>query len=105
MDTVLPTPGSVPRMQEAMLRVRDLTMLQAFNAKERELEDWTALVGSVRPRLGIKGVVQPKGSVMAVIEVGLEGDGHESEGKGEVAGMGEGEVKGEEHEKGDRSKE
>ena len=37
MDTVLPTPGSKGVVEEALLRVRDLTMMQAFNAPEREL--------------------------------------------------------------------
>ncbi|MCJ1366857.1 hypothetical protein MMC16_005987 [Acarospora aff. strigata] len=69
MDTVLPTPGSVPTTQEAMLRVRDLTMMQAFNSHERELDDWTKLLATTEPKLGLKGVVQPFGSVMSVMEV------------------------------------
>jgi 6-hydroxytryprostatin B O-methyltransferase len=35
MDTVLPMPRSVPVSEERIVRVRDLTMLQAFNSKER----------------------------------------------------------------------
>jgi 6-hydroxytryprostatin B O-methyltransferase len=72
MDTVLPRPGSIPATQEAVLRVRDLTMRQTFNSKERELDDWTALFAAVDPMLRIVAVVQPPGSVMAVMEVARE---------------------------------
>ena len=40
MDTVLPKPGSVPVSVERIARARDMTMLQAFNSKERDLDDW-----------------------------------------------------------------
>ncbi|KAH8585876.1 putative sterigmatocystin 8-O-methyltransferase precursor, partial [Bisporella sp. PMI_857] len=41
MDTVLPVPGDNEDVNvEAMLRVRDLTMLETFNSRERELGDW-----------------------------------------------------------------
>ncbi|KAM0545987.1 hypothetical protein ACHAPJ_011099 [Fusarium lateritium] len=39
MDTVLPNPGSIPASKERLLRVRDLTMMQAFNSLERGIED------------------------------------------------------------------
>lgn len=71
MDTVLPRPGSIRATQEAVLRVRDLTMWQAFNSKERELDDWMALFAAVDPMLRIKAVVQPPGSSMAIMEVAL----------------------------------
>jgi 6-hydroxytryprostatin B O-methyltransferase len=69
MDTVLPPPESMSAEDEARLRVRDLTMMQAFNAKEREWEDWQALVGGVKPELEIKACKTPDGSVMAVMEI------------------------------------
>jgi 6-hydroxytryprostatin B O-methyltransferase len=72
MDTVLPLPGSIPATQEAVLRVRDLTMWQAFNSKERELEEWTTLFTAVDPTLRIHAVVQPPGSSMAIMEVARE---------------------------------
>jgi len=74
MDTVLPAPGSVPATQEATLRVRDLSMMQTFNAKERELEDWNALLKAVDERLRLKNVVQPFGSSMSVLEVVRDDD-------------------------------
>lgn len=74
MDTVLPTPGSVPISVERIIRVRDLTMLQAFNSKERELLDWKNLLSLVDPKLQIINVIQPFGSAMSVLEVMLRSD-------------------------------
>ena len=69
MDTVLPMPGTVPVSVERIVRVRDLTMMQAFNSKERELEDWKALLAAADERLRLVNVVQPFGSDMSVLEV------------------------------------
>jgi 2-polyprenyl-6-methoxyphenol hydroxylase-like FAD-dependent oxidoreductase len=69
MDTVLPKSGTIPILEERKLRVRDLTMIQAFNAKERELEDWQSLVE--KAGLEIMSVRHPAGSVMSLLEVGL----------------------------------
>ncbi|KAF2234946.1 S-adenosyl-L-methionine-dependent methyltransferase [Viridothelium virens] len=71
MDTVLPKPGSVPVSIERIVRVRDLTMMQAFNSKERDLDDWTDLLGAADPRLQLVRVVQPFGSAMSILEVAL----------------------------------
>ena len=71
MDTVLPTPGSVPVSIERIVRVRDLTMLQAFNSKERDLDDWKNLLAITDSRLQLVRVVQPFGSAMSVLEVAL----------------------------------
>lgn len=78
MDTILPPPGTVGRVQEANMRVRDLTMLQNFNSKERELEEWRNLFESAVPKLELLGWKQPPGSVMAVMEVGLVHGGRSS---------------------------
>lgn len=69
MDTVLPRPGSVPSVTEAALRVRDLSMMQVHNSKERELEEWVALLKGGDERLRLVNVVQPFGSSMSVLEV------------------------------------
>ncbi|GAB1312819.1 S-adenosyl-L-methionine-dependent methyltransferase [Madurella fahalii] len=74
MDTVLPDPGSVPPSVERIARARDLTMMQAFNSKERGLEDWKYLLGLVSSRLKLAGVVQPFGSAMSVLEVTLSAE-------------------------------
>lgn len=71
MDTVLPSPGSEPISAERLVRVRDLTMLQAFNSKERDLEDWESLFAAAHPDLRLVGVVQPFGSTMSVLELSL----------------------------------
>ncbi|GAB7350134.1 hypothetical protein MBLNU459_g0806t2 [Dothideomycetes sp. NU459] len=72
MDTVLPAPGSVPLSVERIARARDLTMMQAFNSKERDLEDWKGLLKMSDQRLRIVAVVQPVGSAMSVLEVVLD---------------------------------
>lgn len=69
MDSVLPAPGSGPRTVEAALRVRDLAMMETHNSKERELDEWAALLKTADPRLTIKAVHQPMGSMMAILEV------------------------------------
>ena len=76
MDTVLPEPGEVPVSVERLVRIRDLTMMQAFNSRERGLEDWKGLLAGVDGRLRLRGVETPEGSDMAVLEVVLE-DGKE----------------------------
>ncbi|RYP62691.1 hypothetical protein DL769_007198 [Monosporascus sp. CRB-8-3] len=72
MDTVLPLPGEGSRTEEAVLRVRDLTMQQAHNAHERSEVEWKELLRRAHPALKIKRVVQPFKSVMAVIEIAFE---------------------------------
>ena len=72
MDTVLPEPGSVPVTVERIVRVRDLTMMQAFNSKERDLEGWKDLLAAADPILQLVSVNQPYGSAMSVLEVALD---------------------------------
>ena len=67
MDTILPPQGSIPPLQEALLRVRDLTMTQNFNSRERELDDWIGLFERVKPKLRLKDYKQPYGSSMAIM--------------------------------------
>lgn len=71
MDMVLPKPGSGSRTFEATLRQKDLTMIQTFNAKERDLDEWKALLTDADPRLGIRAVARPDGCEHSVIEVML----------------------------------
>jgi 6-hydroxytryprostatin B O-methyltransferase len=63
---LLPIPGSTGLAQEALLRVRDLTMIQSFNSKERELAEFVELLdlaSSRHARLVLKGVHTPAGSL------------------------------------------
>ena len=69
MDTVLPRPGSVPVVTEAYLRARDLSMMQVHNSRERELDEWVALLKGGDERLRLQNVVQPFGSSMSILEV------------------------------------
>jgi len=73
MDSILPLPGTLPRFQDAYLRVRDLTMTQLFNSRERELEEWKDLFSSTEPKLELREWKEPPGSNMAVMEVALVG--------------------------------
>ncbi|KAK9422283.1 putative O-methyltransferase domain-containing protein [Seiridium unicorne] len=75
MDTVLPLPGQgSSRTEEARLRVRDLTMLQAHNAHERSKTQWQGLLERAHPALKIKRIVQPFKSLMAILEVAFEAE-------------------------------
>ena len=72
MDTVLPIPGSISAAEEALLRVRDLTMIQTFNSKERELGEFEELFEQAKDQGGCLALVnlrKPAGSVMSVMEV------------------------------------
>ncbi|KAK3713684.1 hypothetical protein LTR37_008378 [Vermiconidia calcicola] len=72
MDTVLPPPGTISVLLEQQLRTRDLMMMQVFNARERELEDWKSLVSRVG--MEVARIEQPLDSVMALLTVQLDGD-------------------------------
>lgn len=69
MDMVLPTPGTSSQTFEAALRQKDLTMRQVLNAKEREVEDWHALIRKVDERLRIVAIRRPEGSQQSIIEI------------------------------------
>lgn len=73
MDSVLPAPGKIPATQESLLRVRDLTMMEVFNSRERSLDDWTALLEQADQRLRLSNVVQPFGSMMSAMEIVFDG--------------------------------
>lgn len=69
MDTVLPDPGQVLATKERVLRSRDLTMMQTFNAKERSLDDWKDILKGDTYNLQLKDVNQPAGSHMNLLVV------------------------------------
>lgn len=80
MDTVVPLPGSISVVEEALLRVRDLTMIQTFNSKERELGEFTELFAQAADEEGflvLKNIVKPPGSAMSVMEVAYQAHQHE----------------------------
>lgn len=74
-DIVLSDPGKISTTHEGMLRVSDLTLMQAFNSKERELTDFAELLDpahSYDDRLVLKAVHTPAGSLTSVLEVAWE---------------------------------
>jgi 6-hydroxytryprostatin B O-methyltransferase len=74
MDMVLPKPGSGSSFYEAALRQKDLMMIGTFNAKEREEEEWRALLKKADSRLVVRAIKRPAGSELSVIEAGLENE-------------------------------
>lgn len=50
-------------------RAEDLTMGAIFNSKERTVSEWSALFKDADPRFVLKGVIEPKGSALGILEV------------------------------------
>ncbi|KAF2993495.1 hypothetical protein E8E13_000351 [Curvularia kusanoi] len=69
MDMVLPIPGTESPDSEAALRQKDLAMIQTFNAKEREMEQWLELIRAVDPRIHVLHVRRPEGAQHSVLDV------------------------------------
>ena len=72
MDGIIPEPNTIPKSEERIIRVMDVQMMTAFNFRERERADWEALFTSADPRLKLRNVVKPEGSVNSVMEVVFE---------------------------------
>lgn len=70
MDTVLPQPGTTTALHEQRLRVRDLMMRQVFNSREREMDEWKALLDQAG--LKLSEVTMPDDSVMGVLTARLK---------------------------------
>lgn len=90
MDTVLPDQaGSIGVVEEGLLRVRDLTMIQTFNSRERELGEFVELFKQARDEDGclvLKRVTKPPGSLMSVMEVAYQTYGSEDTITGAING-------------------
>ncbi|KAJ5041450.1 O-methyltransferase-domain-containing protein [Bipolaris maydis] len=69
MDMVLPIPGTESPDSEAALRQKDLAMIQTFNTKEREMEQWLELIRAVDPRIHVWKVRRPEGAQHSVLDV------------------------------------
>jgi hypothetical protein len=52
----------------------DLTMGAVFNAQERTVSDWRRILQEADSGFVLQGVVQPKGSALALIDVRWEGE-------------------------------
>jgi 6-hydroxytryprostatin B O-methyltransferase len=69
IDVVVPSPESEDGFDSQALRKNDVRMMQMFNGREREYEDWTGLFQSVDPKLDVKSFEQAKGNVLGFLEV------------------------------------
>lgn len=55
-------------------RSADLNMGAIFNARERSVAEWKALITEADARFQLKQVIQPKGSALAIMEVRWDGN-------------------------------
>ena len=53
---------------DLLFRAMDVTMLEIGNAKERDLDEWRSLFAHADTRFKFKGITQPEGSDLALIE-------------------------------------
>lgn len=44
-------------------------MTAIFNSQERTIDEWTALLTHADTRFVLKGVIEPKGSALGIMEV------------------------------------
>ena len=51
------------------IRMMDLNMGAAFNARERTVSEWKTLLAEADARLILKSVVEPPGSALGILEV------------------------------------
>ncbi|KAI9644379.1 hypothetical protein NHQ30_007736 [Ciborinia camelliae] len=66
-ESCLPDFGTMSLYGQRFLRATDLTMKQIQNARERDQEDWTALVKSTDSRYHLQSISRPEGSELAII--------------------------------------
>ena len=69
VDVIVPSPESDDDVNSLSLRRNDVRMMQMFNGREREYEDWVDLFHSADRRLSVKSFKQPKGSILGFMEV------------------------------------
>ncbi|EFE34668.1 O-methyltransferase, putative [Trichophyton benhamiae CBS 112371] len=72
-EVFMPEPGSLAYWNERDIRSMDLEMAFTFNSRERTLADWEALFKAADPGFVLKGVVNPPGSAMGILEFVWEG--------------------------------
>lgn len=74
MEAVVPSSGTkAPMPVHRLFSALDLQMFSMLNAKERTAEDWAALLKSADERLVIKGIHEPPGSAIGLVEAMLKG--------------------------------
>ncbi|ETS86516.1 hypothetical protein PFICI_00344 [Pestalotiopsis fici W106-1] len=68
-DAVMPGPGEVPLWRERHIRSMDLNMLGGFNARERSIQEWKALLAAADERFVIRRVIPHARSSMSIKEI------------------------------------
>jgi hypothetical protein len=71
MDGLVPPVDQAPRVVNRLMSGLDMQMLTMCNAKERTVEDWTALLKLADQRLELVRVHAPPGSAFAMMEAKL----------------------------------
>ncbi|MCJ1379615.1 hypothetical protein MMC17_002717 [Xylographa soralifera] len=71
-ELCIPEPGMLSKFQEKPLRSFDIVMMECYNAKERDVEEWAQLFLAADSRFMFRGVKVPMGSKLAIIEVSWE---------------------------------
>ncbi|THC92138.1 hypothetical protein EYZ11_008383 [Aspergillus tanneri] len=66
----LEKPWEVPMWRRRLVSAMDIGMLQLLNARERDEQQWKALLREADARYQWIGVQRPEGSALAIIEVG-----------------------------------
>jgi 6-hydroxytryprostatin B O-methyltransferase len=71
-DIVLPQQGSIPAIEERVMRMNDLFLHQFTNTFERAFTEWEAIVAAADDRLHVKRVYRNTGSILSLMEITLE---------------------------------
>jgi 6-hydroxytryprostatin B O-methyltransferase len=71
-DIILPQQGSIPAIEERVMRMNDLLLHQFTNTSERAFTEWEALVAAADDRLHVKRVYRNAGSILSLMEITLE---------------------------------
>ncbi|KAF7903124.1 hypothetical protein EAE99_012150 [Botrytis elliptica] len=66
-EACLPDFGTMSLYEQRFLRATDMTMKQIQNARERDQEDWGALVKAADSRYKLQSISRPEGSELAII--------------------------------------
>ncbi|KAH9997808.1 sterigmatocystin 8-O-methyltransferase [Xylariaceae sp. FL0662B] len=68
-DAIMPDPGHIPLWRERDMRAVDLNMGCFFNARERYLHEWKALLAAADELFVLQRVIEPKRSSLAILEI------------------------------------
>jgi 6-hydroxytryprostatin B O-methyltransferase len=70
-DIVLPQQGSIPAIEERVMRMNDLLLHQFTNTSERAFGEWEAIVAAADNKLRVKRVYRNAGSILSLMEITL----------------------------------